>query len=289
MTKTLKDNVVAFSEFNAATGKYCIITVYGATPGTGSAQSDFKREWTNLVIKQMTTEDANPKTDSIEADGWTVISAGSSVDSGAGKAVAFLSVISGTGSTVSILAVFNDPAYVKQIDTFIATLDLDKPTMAANTPIASSATFDSSGRVIVPALTRQLTLSDLAGEWGEATGNISTAYVYRDSGASAGTDSWHFSSKWTFKASGTWTNDFFEVRNGKGNADVTGGPLTIEGRVIFLKRPRSTAKYLIRGWLDLPNMTILRVTGPWYDAQEIPARSFTDPDYGFSANWVRKK
>ncbi len=48
MTKTLKENVVAFSEFNEKTGKYCIITVYGATPGSGSSEGDFKSEWNNL-------------------------------------------------------------------------------------------------------------------------------------------------------------------------------------------------------------------------------------------------
>jgi hypothetical protein len=36
MTKTLKDNVVRVSDFDQVTGKYCIITVYGATPGTAA-------------------------------------------------------------------------------------------------------------------------------------------------------------------------------------------------------------------------------------------------------------
>ncbi len=247
------------------------------------------------VVKQITTEEISPKTDTTVADGWTILAGGSAVESGAGKAVAFLTVISGSSRTISILAVFDDPVYLKQISSFISAIDVDKPAAPANnTASASAATFDSSGRIIVPAPTRQLTLAYLAGEWGEATGNISTAYVYRDSGASAGTDSWHFSSKWTFKASGTWSNDFFEVRNGRGNADVTGGPLSVVGRVIYMKRPKSTAKYVIRGWIELPNMTILRVTGPWYEDvdgrnDEIPERSFTDPEYGFSANWVRKK
>ena len=51
--KTPKENIVAFSEINETTGKFCIITLYGATPGTGNAQSDFKREWNNLVVKTM--------------------------------------------------------------------------------------------------------------------------------------------------------------------------------------------------------------------------------------------
>ena len=61
MTKTLKENVVAFSEIDVKTGKYCIITVYGATPGTGAAEADFRREWANLVVKNMTADEKNPK------------------------------------------------------------------------------------------------------------------------------------------------------------------------------------------------------------------------------------
>ena len=40
MNKLPKENVVAFSQFDQATGKFCIITLYGATPGTGNAKSD---------------------------------------------------------------------------------------------------------------------------------------------------------------------------------------------------------------------------------------------------------
>ena len=118
--RKIQENVVAFSEYNAATSKYCIITIYGGTAGTGTASGDFKREWNNLVVKQMTTELADPKTDTSAADGWTVTAGGSSVTSEAGTALAFLTVISGTGTTVSILAVFNDPAYVSRVDSFVS-------------------------------------------------------------------------------------------------------------------------------------------------------------------------
>jgi hypothetical protein len=45
------------------------------------------------------------------------------------------------------------------------------------------------------------------------------------------------------------------------------------------------------GWLELPDMTILEVCGPWYSDQEIPSEIFTNPDQGANLNsrWVRKK
>src|SRR4026208_115857 len=61
-TRTVKENVVAFSSYDQTAGKFCIITLYGATPGTGKPESDFKREWANLVLKNMKA-DASPKTE----------------------------------------------------------------------------------------------------------------------------------------------------------------------------------------------------------------------------------
>lgn len=293
MTKTAKPNVVVFSEYDQASGKYCIITVYGATPGTGNAQSDFTREWNNLVIKTLDKAEASPKTDVSEADGWTVLAGGSAVESGAGQALAFLTVISGSGQAVSILAVFNDPVYLKQVDTFIGGIDMEKAASRTNNTAASApATLDSDGNLYIPEPTRQLTIADLAGQWGDNPGRIATTYVDRSSGAYAGTDSLHFTSKWTFDSDGSAINDFFEVRNGKKLSDVTSGTITIVGRLLSIRR-KNTAKYVIRGWLELPNMTILKIAGPWYDDQEIPARIFNDfgPDSRFilTSKWVRTK
>ena len=290
--KTPKENVVAFSNYNQATGRFCIITVYGATPGSGNPQGDFNREWNNLAVKNMKAE-AYPKTDEQKGDGWTAVSGGAEVESEAGKAAGFLTVISGFGRTVSILAVFNDPAYVTQVDAFIRAIDLDKPAAPANHTAASApASVDADGNIVIPQPTRQLTIADLVGEWGDNPGRISTTYVNRSDGAYAGTDSLHFTSTWTIDGSGRYTNDFFEVRNGKKLRDVTTGTITIVGRLISI-RHKGTAKYVVRGWLELPGITILKVAGPWFDDQVIPERVFTDfsEDSRFilTAKWVRKK
>ena len=288
-SKTVKENVVAFSEFNQATGTYCIITLYGATPGTGNAQSDFKREWNNLVVKTLEKAEASPKTDTSTADGWTILAGGSAVESGAGKALAFLTVISGSDRTVSILAVFNDPVYVKRVDTFVSGIDLDKPPVPANT--ASAQPQVENGKLIVPLPTRQLTLSDLAGEWGEDASRVSTTYVDRSTGSYVGTDNLSFRSKMSFSATGGYLNDFYEIRNGKKLIENTTGSFSVDGRILSIKHGRSIAKYVIRGWLELPEMTILVICGPWFENDVIPAEIFTNPVQGANLNktWVRKK
>ncbi len=287
MTKSSKGNLVAFSELNEATGKFCIITLYGATSGTGNPQGDFAREWANSVVRNMKAAET-PSPDASSSDGWTLLAGGSAVDSDAGKAVAFLTVISGFGKSVSILAVFNDPSYVKKIDTFVSAIDIDKAGSAdATVPVLDR---DQYGNIIIPPLTRQLNLSDLAGEWGENPARESTTYVYRDSGNYAGSDSIAYTSKYTFTSTGTYATNFFGIRNGQKIVDKTTGSIRVEGSVLYLKH-KGTTKYVLRGWLDLPDRTILLVTGAWYDDQEIPANIFTNPEQGTNLNkkWVRMK
>lgn len=290
----LQPNVIQFSTLNQTTGAFCIITLYGATPSTGSPQTDFAREWADHVVKTLDKAEANPSIETTVSDGWTVLAAGSAVETQVGKGAAFLTVISGSGKEVSILAVFSDAGFVKQIDAFIKGIDLDKATVPVGRATPTSApALDSDGNLVIPQPTRQLTIADLVGEWGDNPGRIATTYVDRSDGSYVGTDSLHFTSKWTIDASGRYTNDFFEVRNGKKLSDVTTGSITIVGRLISIKHGRSTAKYVVRGWLELSNMTILKVAGPWYDEQEIPERIFTDfsPDSRFilTAKWVRKR
>ena len=158
MTKLPKENVVAFSEFDQATGKFCIITLYEATPGTGNAKSDFAREWNNLVVKTFTTAEANPKTETSSEDGWTSIGGGSEVEGGGvGKAVAFLTVVSGFAQTVSILGVFNDPSHAGKLDSFMRSIEMDKVKLPANNTAATgsasasgTAAFDAGGDLIIP-------------------------------------------------------------------------------------------------------------------------------------------
>ena len=237
--------------------------------------------------------EANPATESEAEDGWTAIGGGGAAEFGGTKAIAFLTVISGFGKAVSVLGVTNDHAYIPQFQAFITGVTMDKTVAAtdSNIPDAPLA-LDSDGNLVIPQPTRQLTIADLAGEWGDNPGRIATTYVDRSSGSYVGTDSLHFTSKWTIDPNGQYTNDFFEVRNGKKLSDVTTGSISIVGRLISIKH-KGTAKYVVRGWLELPNMTILKVAGPWYDNQEIPERVFTDfsEDSRFilTSKWVRKK
>lgn len=294
--KTSKPNVVTFSESDPATGKFCIITLYGVTPGTGNPQGDFAREWNNLVAGQMKA-DENPKPDTQSAEGWTILSGGSPVVAETGKALAFLTVISGLGQTVSVLAVFNDPAYVQQVDDFIRAIEMDKPAAPASTSSAPApAAVDASGKLIIPLPTRQLTVADLAGEWAEGDTYLSTAYYNSNTGDYVGRDRLAFRIKYAITRTGGYSHDFFAIRNGKKILDKSTGTVAINGSVFTISvmnndtKRNSVKRYVIRGWLELPDATLLKITGPWYDG-EIPPQVFTSLEHAANLDsiWVRKK
>ncbi len=281
-------NVVAFSTVDAATGQFCIITLYGARTSSGVAKTDFAREWNTYVVENFGVA-VNADTETQVEDGWTVTAGGAPVEFQGSKAVAFLTVMTGYGKTVSVLGVFNNQSFLPPLTAFVSGLNIDKSVAAAH-PAAPAQSFRTeNGRLIIPMPTRQLTVADLAGVWGETAG-FSQTYVDRYSGTYAGTDSLHFRNTRKISANGAYTNDFFAIQNGKKIVDKTAGSVSINGRVLSIKE-RNTARYVIRGWLELPDYTVLKVCGPWYDGDTIPENIFTNPDQGANLNqeWVRKK
>jgi hypothetical protein len=289
-TKTAKEHAVVFSEVNQAKGYFCFITLYAAGASDGAPQKDFAREWKSRVVEPWNAE-ANPKTEIEKIDGWTAIAGGGQIDFQGNKAFAFLSVLSGFGKTVTILAILNDNSYLPPFQAFVESIDVDKTVSAKAATSASVSTIqrDDFGRIIIPLPTRQLTIADLAGQWGEAA-SFHQRYVYRDSGNYAGTDSLTFKSKMTLTADGGFYNDFYAIQNGKLIKEKTGGAFAINGRILGIKQG-NLAKYVIRGWLELPDMTVLEVCGPWYNDDIIPAEIFNNPVQGANLNqqWVRKK
>ena len=133
-TKTLKENVVTFSDINQASGRFCFITLYGATSSVGTPQQDFAKEWNNLVVKPWSGE-ANPKTETQAVSGWTAIAGGATIDFEGNKAFAVLNVLSGFGKTVSVLAILNNDSYLPPLQAFIERMDIDKSIANVQAPI----------------------------------------------------------------------------------------------------------------------------------------------------------
>jgi len=290
--KTAKDHAVVYSQIDEAKGSFCFITLYAAGLSEGSSQKDFAREWKTRVVEPWGGEPM-PKTVTEPDNGWTAIAGGSQIDFNGNKAFAFLTVTSGFGKSVALLGVLNNESYLPQLQAFAEGMKIDKAPLANNiavAPVAAPALqYDSYGHLIIPPPTRQLTLADIAGNWGEAA-SFHQRYVYRSSGAYAGADSLTYKSKMTFTSDGGFYDDFYAIQNGKMIKEKTSGTIAINGRFLTI-RQHNTAKYLIRGWLEMPDMTVLEVCGPWYDDDPIPADVINNPQQGVNLNrqWARKK
>lgn len=137
-TKTQNENAVTFSEINQATGKFCIITLYGVTASTGAPERDFAGVWNNRVEKILGAQ-ANPKTETVSAEGWTLTVGGSQIDFQGNKALAFLSVVSGYGKAVSVLGVLSDETYLPQLQGFVGSIEVDKSAAMLTPPVIKPA------------------------------------------------------------------------------------------------------------------------------------------------------
>ena len=191
--KTMKENIVTFSEVDEAAGKFCIITLYGVTAGTGTAQKDFTREWNNLVVKPFGGE-SNPKTETEAIDTWTATAGGAAVDFNGTKALAFLTVLSSSGKTISILGVFNDEAYLTKLVAFSSSLDIkkEKETIAANPapqpqePIPPAAPVAAAPAMHVASLVKEFENNEIRanqtwiGKRVRVYGTVNTIEIGRD-------------------------------------------------------------------------------------------------------------
>lgn len=295
-TKSAKDHAVVFSDLNPAEGEFCFITLYAAGASEGTPQKDFAREWRTRVVEPWGGE-PNPKTVTEPDNGWTAIAGGAQINFQGNKAFAFLTVISGFGKSVSVLGVLNNDYDLPKLQEFVEKLDIDKASAPAAPLVVTGGSasapgplqYDAYGHLIITPPTRQLTIADLAGQWGEAA-SFHQRYVNRYSGTYAGADSLTYKSKMTLTADGGYFNDFYAIQNGKLIKEKSGGSFAISGRILVIA-DSNLRKFVIRGWLELPDMTVLEVNGPYYKDDVIPAEIFTNPLQGANLNeqWVRKK
>ena len=147
--KDAKPGVVNFTNVNATTGGFCVISMYASIASTGDAEKDFEREWNTLVVTPYKAE-ANPKTETqTNAEGWEVVTAAAPVKLDGSDIYVILTVASGFGKTMSIRTFLNDESYTAQIDAMFANMELDKTktaTVSNNKTVSPQTTSSSTGK-----------------------------------------------------------------------------------------------------------------------------------------------
>lgn len=151
--RTLRENVVTFSEINEGAEIFCLITLYSPTASSETPECDFAGAWNNLVVKPWGAA-ANPETATETAAGWTVIKGGATINFQGNKALAFLNVMSGFGKAVSVLTILNSDLYLPQTRAFMESMEVDKsvanvetPTNAPTPPSIDTATMHAAALV----------------------------------------------------------------------------------------------------------------------------------------------
>ena len=188
-TKTLKGNVVTFSEINEGAEVFCLITLYGATASTGTPEGDFAGAWNNLVVKPWGAA-ANPETATEKAEGWTVIGGGSPVNFQGNKALAFLNVVSGFSKAVSVLTILNSDLYLPQMRAFMESMEVDKsvanfetPTNAPTQPSVNTATMHAAALVKEFENNEVHAMSTYAGKRVRITGTVNSIEIDEAAGS----------------------------------------------------------------------------------------------------------
>jgi len=172
--------------------------------------------------------------------------------------------------------------------------DLVTPTVAtATAPAPAPAPAPATGPLTTPPPGRTLTVADLAGDWVEdehALQNYASASTGQYTGYSAVLTSDHY----VFDGKGGYSVKSQAVISSSGGA--TGmeskgvGAVTISrDNVLELKRTdlKYPVFYYLRGWEVRPDVTVLKVNGPYNTAAE--AEPAVDPHYAQNLDryWVR--
>ena len=148
-----------------------------------------------------------------------------------------------------------------------------------------------SGRLDVPPLARPPTFADLAGGWGNDDSVVTNYVSYR--GDYAGYQSIATKEKWVFDGKGNVSSAFTANVAGQGTARQVnerkkGTVVLSPGNVMTMAWiGAAPASFVIRGWRELPGMTVLLLNGPWYG--QVPADVLGDRRIGGNLNsyWVR--
>jgi len=256
-TRSAKEGVVIYTDADKANGRFCLLTIYAATPSSGNAQSDFASRWNEAIVKPFHAR-ADPETETKTEDGWTAVAGGSQIDSDGTRAVVIMTVFSGFGKVITTYAMFNDATYVAQIDAFNSTLKLDKSPLSKPEAKPASVNADSNfydsdpfpdkpgyqpQQPLVGRLKRTITMSDLVGTW-ETGGASVTSYVSTYSGNYAGTDTIFFGETYKISATGAFERSFVGRANNHTVREKDSGTVSLSGNFVILTYPgRSTYKY----------------------------------------------
>jgi len=254
----------------AGAGTYCMTVVYASAPASTTLEASFVSEWTRVALQTLDAV-VTPRP-VISQVGSLRVAVGAAASTNQGQPIVGLLLVVDAGARVVPILILS-PSF-GSLEPFRAEVDTILGTLSVH------------GQTSPPR--GQVSLADLVGAWGRNDG-INTRYVDRATGAYAGTDSIHFTEQWEIGAGGTITLDFYGIHDGRRIAEKSTGTVALSSDGILAIRMTNEQRYVLRGWQDAPDMTVMTLNGPWYDS--IPPEIVSNPAQGANLDqrWVRMR
>jgi hypothetical protein len=269
---------------HAGGASYCRIALYSSTPAKGELAASFDAAWTGVALRTLGHVPAPAPT--MVTLGNAEAAVGAALSHVQGQPVMGMLIVLDAGASVVSMLVLTPS--VEEFGVYRAEVYgmLSRLVVRRISPSPQALPTAAEPRV-APVAGRTLRIADLAGEWGRDDG-INTRYVDRATGAYAGTDSLHFTERWTITAAGGISLDFFGIQNCRKIVEKSTGVVTLSADGILVIRMTNEQRYVLRGWQEGPDITVMTLNGPWY-AEGIPADIIRNPAQGVNLDkhWVR--
>jgi hypothetical protein len=195
--KEVIGGITSYSITNKTKNTWCQLGIVKSIDSKGNIEQDFDSEWQSLIVKNYKPR-GTPHLDEVkDANGWKIRSGTTTFSFNKGDATALLTTISGFDRCVSIIATTNSEDYLKDIESFLSSVDLKKPEVNAQMPAKKTAEDTQKEPV---KQTTQVNNSAISGVWSKT----SSARVASGDAAGEGAGG-YTKDQYTFNANGTYS------------------------------------------------------------------------------------
>jgi hypothetical protein len=124
--------VVSYAIANNQEGTYCQIGIYRSIGSKGSAQSDFQREWQELIVTTYKPSASAALVPASSRNGWDAQGGAAPFDFSGGQSVAMLVTMSGYSRSMSIVILTNTDGYQPDIESFLDSVEMGTPAVVGS-------------------------------------------------------------------------------------------------------------------------------------------------------------
>jgi hypothetical protein len=149
-------DVISYAVTDNQTGSYCQIGIYRSTGSKGSVQSDFQSEWQDLIVKIYETTTSPELVPAASKNGWDAQGGVAPFTFSGSQSVAMLVTMSGYARRMSIVILTNTDGYQPQIESFLNSVELEKPASGSSTAASRNQ------NAVQPKATAPIRKSDFA-------------------------------------------------------------------------------------------------------------------------------